>query len=70
MNTLAAMLAIAAAAFGVGPATITTPDGWILPDTGNVTRCVHDDDNVREPLTLCTDTVTGQRYLNGQPVYR
>lgn len=50
---------------GCGHPTITTADGWILPDTGTVTRCVNDGD-----ATLCTDTATGKRYLDGVPVYR
>jgi hypothetical protein len=63
LATVIAAGTVVVLAAGCGPATITTPDGWILPDTGTVTRCVNDGD-----ITLCTDTVTGQRYRNGVPI--
>ena len=57
-----ALAALTLSACGSHP-TVTNPDGWIVPDVANVTRCVNDGD-----VTLCTDQVTGQRYLNGVPV--
>jgi hypothetical protein len=63
MTIIASILAAAAALIGFGAPTITTPDGWIIPDVPNVTRCVNDDN-----ITMCEDTVTGQHYNNGQPV--
>ena len=70
MTAILASVAIVAALAGCGPATITTADGWVLPDLPHETRCTHDAPPDKPPLTLCVDRVTGERYLNGQRVAR
>jgi uncharacterized lipoprotein YmbA len=60
-----ALAGVALTLAGCGPATITTPDGWVLPDLPHETKCWQD-----QGSTLCVDRVTGERYLNGERVYR